>query len=93
MNLEQAFYNLVQDVPHLVTFLVVGSGAVWAVARAVHRRTPKGPTTEYVNLEDLMNEKWTSTAAGELGLVAGACFSASNDVRCVSIKDPRGCEI
>ena len=75
-----AFYNLVQDVPHLVTFHVVGFGAACAVARAVHRLTPKIPTTEYVNFEDLMYENWTSTASGEIGLVAGADLPASHGV-------------
>ena len=74
----QAHYNLVQDVPHFVTFVVVGFGAACAVARAVHRLTPKGPTNEYVNFEDLMFKKLTSTATGEIGLVAGAHYSRVN---------------
>ena len=70
----QTFYSLVQDVTHLVTILVVGFRAARAAARTVHRLTPEGPTTEYVKFEDLMNEEWTGTASGEIGLVAGAYF-------------------
>ena len=74
----QAYYNLVQDVPHFVIFVFVGFGAACALARAVHRLTPMGPTTEFDNFEDLMFKKRTSTATGEIGLVAGAHFSRVN---------------
>ena len=36
--------------------------------------------TEYVNFEDLTFENWTSTTSGEIGLVAGAYFPASDGV-------------
>ena len=58
------FYNLGQVVTHLEAILVIGPRAARAVARAVLRQAPEGPTaevavdmTEYVNLEDLTNGK------------------------------------
>ena len=52
--LTQAYDNLVQDVPHLVIFHVVGFGAACAVARAVLILTPK----------DLMNKNMVQYCDG-----------------------------